>query len=51
MTADEQPLAQGKTKAIYKIADNSANVRVKSFDSLTAFNAKRKNEIGGKGAF
>ncbi|KAI6175917.1 hypothetical protein M3Y97_00742600 [Aphelenchoides bicaudatus] len=49
MTADEQPLAQGKTKAIYKIADNSANVRVKSFDSLTAFNAKRKNEIGGKG--
>lgn len=44
----EKPIAQGKTKAIFKIEGNSANVRVKSLDSLTAFNAKRKDEIEGK---
>jgi len=46
--SSESPLAQGKTKAIFRISDNSNNVRVKSLDSLTAFNAKRKNEIEGK---
>ncbi|KAI6214328.1 putative multifunctional protein ADE2 [Aphelenchoides besseyi] len=42
------PLAQGKTKAIFAIDGKPDRVRVKSLDSLTAFNAKRKNEIEGK---
>lgn len=48
MSADS-PIAQGKTKAIFRIKGNPANVRVKSLDSLTAFNAKRKDEIAEKG--
>lgn len=48
-SADEKPLAQGKTKAIFA-TDNAEHVLVRSLDALTAFNAKRKNEITGKGA-
>jgi phosphoribosylaminoimidazole carboxylase/phosphoribosylaminoimidazole-succinocarboxamide synthase len=48
--SSDSPIAQGKTKAIYRIDGNSTSVRVKSLDSLTAFNAKRKDEIEGKAA-
>jgi phosphoribosylaminoimidazole-succinocarboxamide synthase len=47
-TMSSKPLAQGKTKAIFAIDGNPGTVRIKSLDSLTAFNAKRKNEIEGK---
>jgi phosphoribosylaminoimidazole carboxylase/phosphoribosylaminoimidazole-succinocarboxamide synthase len=47
-TVAEAPIAQGKTKAIYAINGDNENVLVKNFDSLTAFNAKRKNEVSGK---
>ncbi len=43
-------LAKGKTKAIYAMPENPNWVRVHSFDSLTAFNAKRANEMQGKAA-
>ncbi|CAD5221948.1 unnamed protein product [Bursaphelenchus okinawaensis] len=44
------PIAQGKTKAIYAIPSDENKVLVKSLDSLTAFNAQRKNELEGKSA-
>jgi phosphoribosylaminoimidazole carboxylase/phosphoribosylaminoimidazole-succinocarboxamide synthase len=47
--SSDSPIAQGKTKAIFRMEGNPANVRVKSLDSLTAFNAKRKDEIAEKG--
>ncbi|PAV89906.1 hypothetical protein WR25_15221 [Diploscapter pachys] len=42
-------LAEGKTKEIYSIRGHEKYVLVRSKDSLTAFNAARKNEIQGKG--
>ena len=46
--AEQKPLAQGKTKAIYAVDGNEQLVRVKSLDALTAFNAARRSEIEGK---
>lgn len=48
MTDSEKPLAQGKTKAIYAVDGAPDKVRIKSLNSLTAFNAARRNEIEGK---
>ena len=44
-------LGEGKTKQIFKLPEEEGNadlVLVKSKDTLTAFNAKRKNEVEGK---
>lgn len=46
----ETPLARGKTKAIFAMKDNPELVLIESFDSLTAFNAKRKDTVSGKAA-
>lgn len=45
---EEKPFAEGKTKAIFKLKNNPDLVLVYNLDSLTAFNAKRRNEISGK---
>ena len=41
-------LSEGKTKIIYELTQNNNYVLVKSKDAITAFNAKRRNEIEGK---
>uniref|UniRef100_A0A1I7V0W6 AIRC domain-containing protein n=1 Tax=Caenorhabditis tropicalis TaxID=1561998 RepID=A0A1I7V0W6_9PELO len=41
-------LAEGKTKQIYEIDGEKDYVLIRSKDSLTAFNAERKNELEGK---
>lgn len=41
-------IGQGKTKAVYASKTDPSLVLIRSFDSITAFNAKRKNELAGK---
>lgn len=43
-------IGQGKTKAIYASRTDSDLVLIRSFNSITAFNAKRKDEFIGKAA-
>lgn len=45
---DEKPFAEGKTKAIFNLKNNPDLVLVYNLDSLTAFNAKRRNVVSGK---
>lgn len=44
------PIGQGKTKAIYASKKDADLVLIQSFDSITAFNAKRKDVVTGKAA-
>lgn len=47
--AELKLLAEGKTKQIFDLShEQPNNVLVRSKDSLTAFNAKRKDEVEGK---
>uniref|UniRef100_A0A7E4VSF9 AIRC domain-containing protein n=1 Tax=Panagrellus redivivus TaxID=6233 RepID=A0A7E4VSF9_PANRE len=52
--ATEERINEGKTKEIFRIPpgdDGTKLVLVRSRDTLTAFNAKRKDEVDGKAVF
>ena len=53
--SDFKLLAEGKTKQIFELPVEDGNaakhVLIRSRDTLTAFNAKRKDEVEGKALF